>query len=242
MPAYTIPLWKAIEMSGGTTSIREDGVKIMTGGDIGLNYFTTFNPEHKVQLVGKIMDHYWNREIGQETLPMFQLAMRRKMNEIMPYYNKLYETETFEFDPMSTIKLHTINSGTEVQNVEVESDGTQNTDNHSATRTVQSAFPQTMLNGSGDYATSGADANTDTDGNTTAHDSKSSDSTTDTDTETNVEGYQAYPSNLLTQYRQTILNIDMLIIAELDDCFMQIWNTADDYDKNPPLFSAYPFI
>ena len=227
---YTLPLWKVIKLTGGTVSRTAEGVRVMTGGDIGLNYFKCYEPDHKEILVGKIIDHYWNQEIGVETISMFQLSMQRKMNEIMPYYNKLYETETLQFDPISTIKLHTVVAGQEV----VDADSTGNSDIDATTtsksRSVQSQFPQVMLNGSGDYATAGSDVNSEGTSGTNTVDSRESNSTTTSDVDNTVEGYQAYPSRLLQQYRDTLLNIDMMIVADLSDCFMSVWNNADDYN------------
>lgn len=227
---YTMPLWEVIELTGGVVSRDAAGNRIMTGGNIGLNYYTCYEPAHKVILDGKIIDHYWNREIGVETISMFQLAMQRKMNELMAYYNKLYQTETIQFDPISTIKLHTVVAGQEV--VDADSTGTSDIDasTTSKSRSVQSQFPQVMLNGSGDYATAGSDVNSEGTSDTNTIDSRESNSTTTSDVDNTVEGYQAYPSRLLQQYRDTLLNIDMMIVTDLADCFMSVWNNGDDYD------------
>lgn len=239
MSTFTMPLWKVIEITGGTVSRNEAGVRLMEGGDIGLGYFTCFEPAHKTELVGKIIDHYWNQEIGMETISMFQLAMTRRMNEIMPYYNQLYKTETLVFDPLSTIKLHTIATGNEVQNVGIETTAENISANTSGSRTVQSELPQVALGGNNDYATAAVDANSAANGTTNGTETKESDSTTDNTNETTVEGYQAYPSRLIQQYRDILINIDTAIIAELSECFMGIWNTGDDYNPYPSRFPSF---
>jgi hypothetical protein len=204
----------------------------MTGGNIGLNYYTTFDPGHKPILDGKIIDHFYNREIGYETVDMFRLAMRRTMNEIMPYYNQLYETETLEFDPLATIKIHTVAFGKELQAVDTSGNGTTESENDSGSRTVTSTMPQTMLAGNADYADTGVDSNVSATGTSSNTTSQESDSETNTDNDSQTEGYQAYPSNLIQQYRDIILNIDMLIIADLETLFMGIWNNGDAYVPN----------
>ena len=45
------------------------------------------------------------REIGFETVGLFKLFLNERMAEIMPYYNKLYESETFEFDPLKNVDV-----------------------------------------------------------------------------------------------------------------------------------------
>lgn len=50
------------------------------------------------------------REIGFETPQMFNFYINRTLNEIMPYYNQLYETTILDFDPLSNYKIdETIN-------------------------------------------------------------------------------------------------------------------------------------
>ena len=60
----------------------------------------TINDENqRAELEKKILKHYYTREIGFETVGLFKLYLNNRMAEIMPYYNKLYESETFEFNP-----------------------------------------------------------------------------------------------------------------------------------------------
>ena len=80
------------------------------GEDIGLNDYPIFRADYRDILNKKITDHYWFYEIGHETHFMFARQMRTKMNEIMPYYNKLYETELIKFDPFMTMQVTTENS------------------------------------------------------------------------------------------------------------------------------------
>lgn len=241
MSTYTMPLWKVIELTGGTVSRSEAGVRVMTGGNIGLNYLETVPPEHKPLLIGKLIDHYWNQEIGVETVSMFQLAMLRKANEIMPYYNKLYATENLVDDPISTIKIHTVAFANEVASVGVESSGMTESNSTSTSRAVSSEFPQVALSPNADYATSAADSNGASGSNGTASETKDTNTTADTNNESTTEGYQGYPARLLQQYRETILNIDMMVVNAFADCFMTIWNTNDDYSPYPDR-RGYPFF
>lgn len=55
--------------------------------------YPIFDEAYKGILEKKILRHYYTREIGQETFGLFQLFLSDKMNEIMPYYNQLYESE-----------------------------------------------------------------------------------------------------------------------------------------------------
>lgn len=46
---------------------------------------------NKEQFEINIINHFLMRRIGQETFTAFQLVLSNKLNEIMPYYNKLFE-------------------------------------------------------------------------------------------------------------------------------------------------------
>ena len=57
--------------------------------------YPLFDPDYRAGLQKKILLHYYTREICEETFALWKLRLISKLNDIMPYYNKLY-TETFE--------------------------------------------------------------------------------------------------------------------------------------------------
>ena len=61
--------------------------------------FPIFDENYRLVLEKKILRHYYTREIGEETVGLWKLRMNTRLNEIMPYYNKLYESELLEFNP-----------------------------------------------------------------------------------------------------------------------------------------------
>ena len=67
--------------------------------------FPIFDEEYRGVLERKIVKHYYTREICAETVGLWKLYLDRKLNEIMPYYNKLYLTELITFDPLHDIDL-----------------------------------------------------------------------------------------------------------------------------------------
>lgn len=71
--------------------------------------YPIFNPEYKSVLETKIIRHYYTQEIGLETVGLWKLKLETRMTEIMPYYNKLYESNELQFDVLtdySYIKNH----------------------------------------------------------------------------------------------------------------------------------------
>lgn len=82
--------------------------------------------EHRKELYKKILGHYYTREIGFETVGLWKQKLNQKMIEIMPYYNKLYETELIEFDPMKNIDRVLTDEETRRRNTAGTSDRTLN--------------------------------------------------------------------------------------------------------------------
>lgn len=230
MSSFTIPLKKVIKLTGGTVTIV-NGIRQMSGGNIGLNDYAIYDNAYRPRLNGLIIDHYWNREIGLETIDLFQLAMRRKMNEIMPVVNKMYESLAIEFSPLSTVDIVS-ESTTEADLTNTNNTtNTSTSENSSGSRTVVMDTPQMRLAGDKDYA-SGATDNT---GTATVEGSVTEESTFNSDGDTTINshtsGYQGVASDLLTRYRQSLINPDLMVIDQLEECFMSVWDTGDSFTK-----------
>lgn len=67
--------------------------------------FPIFREDYREPLCKKILLHFYQEEIGMETDGDFILRLNVKMNEIMPYYNKLYESELLDFDPFENVSM-----------------------------------------------------------------------------------------------------------------------------------------
>lgn len=221
MPSFTIQLKEII---------KDDYSNI---ADIGLDWYPIFDEAYRPGLNKKIIQHYWNREIGQETEFLFKFAMARKMNEIMPTYNQLYESEISRMknadgtamDPLSTIKLLTHNTGEDTIN-DTATNAVANSAS-SKSRTVNSETPQVPLSGNADYASGGVDSTSSSDGSSTTNvtDTRSTNTTGDATT----NGYTESPILLVQRLRSAILNVDMMIIDELSELFMGVWDTGDEF-------------
>lgn len=105
--------------------------------------YPIFDENYRPILETKILEHYYTREICEETVGLWKLRLKAKMNEIMPYYNKLYESELLEFNPLydadyyregnrkgtddntrtNNLKQNSTNSGSDVRNINTERGG-----------------------------------------------------------------------------------------------------------------------
>ena len=245
--------------------------------------FPIFDENYRSVLETKILKHFYTREIGLETVGLWKLKLNTKLNEIMPYFNQLYSSQLYAFNPFYDVDLtrkHKIDGNEKrdtdtTSNTEVEINNT--TDNSGSrtdeltngnsrvstnTETQVDAFaerysdtPQGALTDlkADKYLTNATlrDDNKKNDGNENVTDkgnssdvvnttdnteSKGSNSSTTngnvTATLTNTEDYLetvqgknggASYSKLLMEYRETFLNIDMMIIDSLEELFMQLW-------------------
>jgi hypothetical protein len=201
--------------------------------------FPIFDEKYRSVLETKIIKHYYTREIGLETVGLWKLKLDTKMNEIMPYYNQLYSSTLLEFNPFYDVditrKHNTRSDGTRNETNENKSNGTnQNTTNSNSTnRNLYSDTPQGALTGveTETYLTNATkdmlESTDNSNGNFNTSTNGKSDSVIKNvedylETVKGKQGTEDY-SSLLLKYRETFLNIDLQIIEELSDLFLNLW-------------------
>ena len=69
--------------------------------------FPIFDETYRPVLEKKILKHYYTREIATETVGLWKHYLDMRLNEIMPYYNKLYTSELLEFNPLYDVDVTT---------------------------------------------------------------------------------------------------------------------------------------
>lgn len=211
--------------------------------------FPIFDENYRQVLCRKILKHYYTREIAHETVGRWKLALNVKLNEIMPYYNQLYKSELLEFNPFYDVDLTRSREGSGTSNrtsnnTETNSGTSKNVSSGSGTSNTNtlnrfSDTPQNSMDTQGiadsvplTTVTKVNEDNTTTNTSTdtlTRDDSKTGNGTeninsTDKYIET-VKGKQGTEnySSLLKKFRETFLNIDMMIIEDCSDCFFTLW-------------------
>lgn len=211
--------------------------------------FPIFDENYRQVLCRKILKHYYTREIAHETVGRWKLALNAKLNEIMPYYNQLYKSELLEFNPFYDVDLTRSREGSGTSNrtsnnTETNSGTSKNVSSDSSTSNTDtlnrfSDTPQNSMDTQGiadsvplTTVTKVNEDNTTTNVSTdtlTRNDTKTGNGTeninnTDKYIET-VKGKQGTEnySSLLKKFRETFLNIDMMIIDDCSDCFFTLW-------------------
>ena len=191
--------------------------------DFDYDFYTT-NQDVKASFETKFIDTYLFHEIGQETVARFKHFLKRRLNNIMPYYKQLYETElrTKDIDFMLNKDL------TETFERILDSENNSTVDSNS-TNTSNDNVKESFLE-QGLASISVKDKLTGVSSNDTTLDSNSNSTSTDTthnreSTKLVSQGNIGVTSSaeLLEKWRKILINIDELIINECSDLFMQIY-------------------
>jgi hypothetical protein len=215
MPTFTMELWEALELDPTIESeILQD--------------YPIYDEGHREELNRKFLNHFINSEIGLEYISMWRLALKRKLDEIMPLYNQQYEISAIKFNQLETVNISNDNTSTG-QTVSAGESGSTSSSN-AKSRAVSQELPQTLLSNTGDYATAAQDNISDTEATGTGTET----STTDQNGTQNsvTSGFQGNKALLLLQYRQSLVNVDMMIIEELRNLFMLVWSNGDEFNSS----------
>lgn len=115
MSKYTTEIRYICENAAGEKdSVGYDDVDTIIGKAVPkiFNFdFPIFDNSYKNVICTKILRHYYTREIGFETVGLWKLKLQTKLNEIMPYYNQLYNSELIKFNPLYDTDMQTTHVG-----------------------------------------------------------------------------------------------------------------------------------
>ena len=172
----------------------------------------------KERLARKIVDHYYMREIGLETVGLFKLKAKVAMQEIMEEKLPLIYSAAIKYDPLVNVDYTEDYDSANSSNSTGKSSGT------SSGLSVNSDTPQgqiskaSILNGS--YASStGANEN-----ESSSEDvSSANGSQSYTKHVKGNSGISATAQKMVQQYRENIIMIDRDIIKDLASLFMGIY-------------------
>lgn len=195
--------------------------------------FPIFDEHYRAGLCKKILRHYYTREICCETVGRWKLFLNDKMKNIMPYYNQLYQSELLKIQPLVSVDRSVSHNGrgseTKTTKRNATNTSSSRTDGSTDTWSYYSDTPQGGINGldSNDYLTNathnvGTDATNSTLNGATSGNESADESRKDMYVD-NVLGYEGNQSEMLLKFRETFLNIDMLVIDELKDLFFTLY-------------------
>jgi hypothetical protein len=192
--------------------------------------YPLFDEKYRSVLEEKIINRYYFREIGFETAAQFKHFLKMKLNEIMPYYNEHYlALEVFKtYDPYVNKDLTTTETRTNTSDSTAtgSSDSTSSGSSSTSSEDIFSDTPQARLAGK-DYATNLNEGSTSTsDSNTGKATSETAAKVTSTEEYVNsIKGFDGmkYASEVYMGVKETIINLDKMILDDLNDLFMNVY-------------------
>lgn len=204
--------------------------------DFQMTNYPIFDENYRNTLNSNILNHYYENEIGFETPALFRFYLNQKLNEIMPYYNELYKIQKQLID--NNLLLNNVNIkekllGTNTNNTSTTGSSTSNSTNNGTSNnknlfqdTPQGQISQTDIDNQ-TWAT-----NLTLDKNTTSNtiqDTSSNQGTANTNATNKylktIIGNNGGKFNIdiLNDIKNNLLNIDLMIINDLNELFMQIF-------------------
>ena len=180
----------------------------------------------KDKLAKKIVDHYYMREIGFETIGLFIHYAKVTMNELMEEYLPLIYSNAIQYDPLVNVDYtESFNRNAQTGNVGTSSSSSSSS---GSALGVNSDTPQGQITKAnilaGSYATStSATENENEVSNSTDTQSNSNSLENYTKRVKGNSGVSATAQKMIEQYRNNIRAIDREIIEKLDILFMGLY-------------------
>ena len=189
--------------------------------DFQMTNYPIFDENYRKTLNDNILHHYYENEIGFETAPLFRFYLNQKLNEIMPYYNELYKVQKKLID--DNLLLNNVNLTEELKgkNTTTTSSTSQSTNKgkNLFQDTPQGNISQQDINAQNVYAT-----------NITLNDNSINDNSSANGSGTNeyiktIIGNNGGKFNIdiLNDIKNNLMNIDLMVINDLNELFMQIF-------------------
>lgn len=197
--------------------------------NFGLDSYPIFDEEYRNTLNQKILNHYYENEIGFETANLFKFYLNNKMNEIMPYYNELYSVQKHLID--NNLLLNDVNLQESLTGNNTTQTASASHSANSGTSDHKNLFQDTPQ---GTVSTQNIDAQNVYATNVTL-DHNANSSTIDDTVNSSGNGTNSYVKTIignngknlnieiLNKIQNNLMNIDMMIINDLNELFMQIF-------------------
>lgn len=177
---------------------------------------------NKDKLARKIVDHYYMRESGLETIGLFRHYAKVVMQELMEEYLPLIYSASIQYDPLVNVDY------TETFNRNADNTGVSNSssNNKSSGLVVGSNTPQGRISKEGILSGNYASSTSANENEANINDTTQTQGNTKEDYIKKVKGnsgVSATAQRMVLQYRENIVAIDRKIIKELNILFMGLY-------------------
>ena len=217
-------MWKTTLES--TSKLTLELREVLAGGvDLwAFDYPSYYKGAEKLAFEQKVIDHYYFRQIGQETVGRFLHMFRTKIREIMPYYIDMYKTVEIMRDiedPFGNIDI--------TETFEQESTGsssgesTSGTSGQTDTEHRFSNTPQGSIDNLDHYMSEASKDRSEVSSESSGTSSNESAGTVrHTLHRKGNQGVNTYAHDMI-EFRTSIINVDMMVINELNELFLGIY-------------------
>ncbi|WP_400224517.1 hypothetical protein [Methanobrevibacter smithii] len=196
--------------------------------DFQMTNYPIFDENYRETLNNNILHHYYENEIGFETAPLFRFYLNQKLNEIMPYYNELYKVQKKLID--ENLLLNNVNLTEQLSSKNTTQTSSTSKSTNNGTSDNRNLFQDTPQ---GEISNTDIDnqkwaTNLTLDRNTTNNTINDTSSATGNGTNSYLKTIIGnnggkFNVDILNDIKNNLMNIDLMIINELYDLFMQIF-------------------
>lgn len=177
---------------------------------------------NKDKLAKKIVDHYYMREIGFETIGLFKHYVKVKLNELMEEKLPLIYSSSIHYDPLVNVDY----TETYSRQVDDKGESSSTSKSNASGITINSDTPQGQISKDeilkGKYASNTQGGESDN----VTNDSANTNSQSVEKSSKNIKGnsgVSATAQKMIEQYRDNIRAIDSEIIKELNSLFIGLY-------------------
>ncbi|MBO5712861.1 MAG: hypothetical protein J6R88_01490 [Clostridia bacterium] len=167
--------------------------------------YPIWKEDHRKELEKKIIEHYYNRQIGFETFGRFKFELNVRMREIMPYYVEIWKTTQYEYNPIENYSMK--------EEFIDKSKGTANSSGNQTER--HSDTPQSSIDNLDNYISSASKV-----------DSSGKNETSNDNVHTGWRNGNigvTTSQQMIQAERDITLNLDTMIIEKLEDLFLGVF-------------------
>lgn len=204
------------------------------------DYPSYYQGEAKAAFEQKVIDHYLFHQIGVETVGRFKHNFKTRIREIMPYYIQMYKSvEIMDNidDPFGNVDItetfDQTSTGTSTGTATNTETG-EKTDERNANENSEHRFsntPQGSIDNIDNYLTEASKDQREQDETITSNETSTNTGTSESENTGTVnytltrkgnQGVNTYAHDMI-EFRQSFINVDMMIIGALRDLFLLIY-------------------
>lgn len=182
----------------------------------------------KYKLANKIINYYYLREIGLETVGLFKMQAKAEMSLLMEYYLPLIYSRSIEYDPLINVDFTETYTAEDSRTGATTSHATTTSEDHGESESKNSVTPSVGIQNVKDskYLSNYTDNTTNNTGSSGADSTGSEESQGNSSYTKHIKGnsgVSATAQKMVEQFRDNIRAIDSEIIERLSSLFMSIY-------------------